>query len=253
MKNVTDWRPTKYVNRGGKLIASRNPKEVGIGSRLMADLIAACYDEHLKQHARGRLIDLGCGKAPLFGTYQSFVSEVTCVDWPNSVHGSKHVDHECDLTRRLPFEDGVFDTVILSDVLEHIPEPQLLCNEISRILAVGGRLMLNVPFYYWIHEAPYDFHRYTEFALRRYTEESRMHVILLEAYGGAPEILADIIAKNSLRFPLIGKPVAMFVQEFTWWCLKTGWGKKMSNETKSQFPLGYFLVAEKRSLKAIPR
>jgi len=40
MKNQDKWRPTKFVHKNGKLRASRDRREVGVGSRLVADLVA---------------------------------------------------------------------------------------------------------------------------------------------------------------------------------------------------------------------
>lgn len=47
----------------------------------------------------------------------------------------------CDLTR-LPFEDNSFDCVTCGYVLEHLPDPRLGLQELSRILKPGGRMLL---------------------------------------------------------------------------------------------------------------
>jgi SAM-dependent methyltransferase len=46
---------------------------------------------------------------------------------------------------RLPFPDGAFDTVILSEVLEHIPDDRHAIAEAVRILRPGGMLAVTVP------------------------------------------------------------------------------------------------------------
>jgi SAM-dependent methyltransferase len=245
MRNCEKWQPSKYVYKNGKLIASRDPKEVGVGSRLMADLVAGVYSANLQRHAKGKLLDLGCGKVPLFMAYKDYVIENICVDWENTLHKNEHLDFECDLAKTLPFKDGEFDTIILSDVLEHIPQPEHLCAEMSRILAIHGRIIMNVPFYYWLHEHPHDYYRYTEFALRRLVETSGLKLLQLDSIGGAPEIMADIFAKNVLRVPRIGRSLAMFAQWLTAAFIKTKLGRKVSEETKRSFPFGYFLIAEK--------
>ena len=61
MQNKKDWRPSKFIYKNGKLRASRNPDEVGVGSRLMVDIIAEFYDGQIKKHVKGKLLDLGCG------------------------------------------------------------------------------------------------------------------------------------------------------------------------------------------------
>jgi SAM-dependent methyltransferase len=245
MRNRAQWRPSKYVYKNGRLIASRNQMEVGIGSRLTADLIAELYDDNLSQHAKGKLLDLGCGNVPLFIAYKDYVTDNICVDWASTLHKNEYLDFECDLTQGLPFADGEFDTVILSDVLEHIPQPEHLWREMSRILSLNGKIIMNVPFYYWIHEHPHDYYRYTEFALRRFVQNTELTLLKLHSIGGVPEIMADICAKNVLRVPVVGHSLAVIIQSLTSFLIKTTVGKKMSDATKDRFPLGYFLIAEK--------
>jgi SAM-dependent methyltransferase len=245
MRNIDKWTPSKYVYKGQTLIASRDLNEVGVASRLTVDLIAASYERYIKLHARGRLVDLGCGKAPLFAVYRNYVSDITCVDWGNSLHGSQYLDVQCDLTTTLPFKDGQFDTIILSDVLEHLPQPENLWKEMSRILADNGKVLISVPFLYWLHEQPYDYYRYTEYALKRFAELSGFRMIVLRPTGGVPEILTDICAKNLLNVPKIGPRLTATIQWLSSLFLKTKLGKSISETTGSSFPLGYFLVAEK--------
>src|SRR5262249_6078777 len=118
-------------------------------------------------------------------------------------------------------------------------------NEITRMLAPGGKLIMNVPFFYWLHEQPHDYYRYTQFALRRFVQESGMRLIQLDALGGAPEIMTDIFAKNVLRVPLVGKALALLAQACTSAFIGTRLGRKVSAATGESFPFGYFLVAEK--------
>ena len=245
MRNSDKWQPSKYVYRNGKLVASRNPNEVGVGSRLVADLTAEAYSNNLRQHTKGKLLDLGCGKVPLFSAYKDYVTDNICVDWKNTLHKNVHLDFECDLTQTLPFADEEFDTIIFSDVLEHIPTPEHIWKEMSRILATGGKIIMNVPFYYCLHETPHDYFRYTEFELRRLVEDSGLRLVLLSPIGGAPEVMADIFAKNILHVAGIGRSIALFIQWLTLSFIRTKFGKKISEASRDHFPLAYFLIAEK--------
>jgi SAM-dependent methyltransferase len=147
MQNQEEWKPSRFVYKGGKLSASRDGAEVSLSSRLIVDIVAGFYDRNLKQHARGRLLDLGCGKVPLYATYRELVTDAICVDWGNTEHKNRHLDRELDLTNNLPFRDDEFDTIILSDVLEHIPVPEHLWKEMARILSKNGKIIMNVPFF----------------------------------------------------------------------------------------------------------
>jgi SAM-dependent methyltransferase len=243
VRNPERWSPSKYVIRRGRLIGSRDPRELAVGSRLIADLTAGIYERNLPLHVKGRLLDLGCGKAPLYESYKGLVSESICVDWANTIHRNEHLDVECDISQPLPFCDSRFDTVILSDVLEHVATPEALCREIARILAPGGKLIMNVPFFYSLHEEPHDYYRYTHHALRRLVESAGLKIITLQATGGSPELLADILAKHFQRVPMLGNPAAAFVQWVTLRFGHTRCGRALSRYTARAFPFGYFLVA----------
>lgn len=237
------------MTRNGRLRATRDSSQLKTASRLVTDLVAARYDQAIRSYAKGDLIDLGCGNVPLYPAYKDRVSSITCVDWPTTKHKLDHLDHEVDLTQRLPFLDNSFDTIILSDVLEHIPKPGQLWSEMYRILAPGGVAIINTPFLYWVHEVPHDYYRYTEYALERFAEEANFSVISLEPIGGLPEVLADFIAKKPRVIPIIGhlfrKPTTILIQKMTWVFVHS-LGKSMSRKTSKKFPLGYFMVVEKQ-------
>lgn len=245
MKNVSLWKPSKFEFKNNKLSASNDIKEVGVGSRLMASLIAEKYQSNLIHYAKGRLLDLGCGKVPLYEAYKNYVTENVCVDWENTRHKNNHLDFNCDLTQVLPFKDCSFDTIILSDVLEHIPNPDQLCSEISRILNSDGHLIMNVPFYYWVHESPNDYYRYTHFALKYLIENNNLTLIKNESIGGSLEVLSDIVIKHLAKLPLVGFYISNLLTMLILWLIKTSIGKRWTNSTNYLFPYGYFLVAKK--------
>jgi len=245
MRNRDKWAPSKYVYRNGRLRASRDRKALKFSSRLAADLVSELYDEHIPTHVTGKLIDLGCGQVPLYEAYKNYVTDNLCVDWQNSNHKNIFLDHECDLAAALPFREGQFDTIVLSDVLEHIPVPEKLWIEMARILAPGGKVLMNTPFLYTLHEVPHDYYRYTEYALRRFALSVNLNVLVLESIGGAPEVVADILAKNRCFIPILGHGAALAIQFITRAFVRTSPGKRLSRRTGRRFPLGYFLVLEK--------
>ena len=46
---------------------------------------------------------------------------------------------------RLPFADGSFGSVLVRDLLHHVPEPRDVLGEVARVLRPGGRLALLEP------------------------------------------------------------------------------------------------------------
>jgi SAM-dependent methyltransferase len=242
MRNKDRWQPSKFDIRDGELIASKDAAQLHPGSRLYAQLVANAFQRNLKKFAHGDIIDLGCGKAPLFGVYRHRASLIICTDRSST---NLHLDFESDVCSPLPIRSESFDSIILSDVLEHIPNPELLWHEMARIIKDQGKLLLSVPFYYGLHEAPDDYYRYTEFALRHFASLSGLKILILEPLGGTPEIFADLLAKHVSQIPLIGIPLAKAVQVITLAFVRQGLGKWISIRTRTHFPIGYFLVAEK--------
>ena len=107
------------------------------------------------------VLDAGSGRAP----YRKLFSHARyeTADFV-SVRGKKYVepDYVCDLAQ-IPVEDARFDHVLLTQVLEHIPEPATVLAELNRVLKPGGTLWLTAPLFYAEHERPYDI-----FTLHRY-------------------------------------------------------------------------------------
>ena len=241
MKNTAQWKPTKFELHRGRWRGSRDARELGIGSRLISDLVAGLYQAHLPAHARGALLDLGCGKVPLYAAYAPHVDEVTCVDWAPG----EHIDLSCDLSQPLPFDDARFDTIVLSDVLEHMPEPELVWREMTRVLRPGGKVIMNVPFYYSVHAHPHDYYRYTCFALERFVKINGLDLVCLLPVGGLLEILADLVAKALSKLPLIGPPLARITQAAVAVFGRTPLGARVARVSSRHFPLGYFMIARR--------
>jgi SAM-dependent methyltransferase len=61
----------------------------------------------------------------------------------------------------LPFQDGEFDGVWITAVLEHVIEPQVVVDEIWRVLKPAGLVYAETPFMQQVHERAYDFTRFT--------------------------------------------------------------------------------------------
>ena len=131
-------------------------------------------------------------------------------------------NYVCDLAQ-IPVDDERYDLVLLTQVLEHLPEPLEVLRELNRVLKPGGRLWASMPLFYEEHDTPYDFYRYTQFGLQHLFERAGFGVERLEwlegyfgtlsyqaglaaslparpaAYGGGIEGLAIAIGSRAAR------------------------------------------------------
>jgi SAM-dependent methyltransferase len=78
----------------------------------------------------------------------------------SDVYVSPHTDLALD-GHRLPFRDASLDGVWIQAVLEHVLEPARVAAEIHRVLKPAGVVFAGTPFMQQVHEAAYDFTRFT--------------------------------------------------------------------------------------------
>ncbi|QJD31193.1 methyltransferase domain-containing protein [Methylococcus geothermalis] len=131
----------------------------------------------------GRLLDVGSGSLPYFPVYRNYFSSTYSVDVPWSPHDITSVDVTASILQ-LPFRDGFFDCVLLTEVLEHIPEPVQALEECRRVLKENGKLFLTTPLLVPLHEIPHDYFRYTPFALRYMGQRVGLRVESIAPKGG---------------------------------------------------------------------
>jgi len=106
-----------------------------------------------------RVLDLGAGDAPYRELFAH--ADYRTTDWAESPHtAARRADVIADASS-LPLEQGSFDLVLSTQVLEHLPEPAAALRECFRILRPGGRLALTAPLAWEPHELPHDYYRYT--------------------------------------------------------------------------------------------
>lgn len=146
---------------------------------LWRNLEAACKEaRQATGNAQATLLDIGCGNKP----YADFFPE-----WRHVGINPSAKDAAPDVigdAMRLPLVSGFADVVLCTQVLEHVPRPWELMSECFRVMKPGGYLVLSAPFYWPLHEEPYDFFRYTKYGLKALAEGAGLEVVSLKADGG---------------------------------------------------------------------
>ena len=88
-----------------------------------------------------------------------------------------------DLTKTIPLPSATSDIIFLSNVLEHMPYGDVLLKECHRLLRPTGIVIGTIPFISPIHQAPYDFHRYTSYMLELLLKDAEFSNIEITAIG----------------------------------------------------------------------
>ncbi|OHA42092.1 MAG: hypothetical protein A3H68_03245 [Candidatus Taylorbacteria bacterium RIFCSPLOWO2_02_FULL_46_40] len=149
------------------------------------------------------------------------------------------VDVVCNFQQSLPLRSGVSDVVVLSNVLEHLENPPRLLKECQRVLKNDGLLIGSVPFLNGIHQRPYDFCRYTEYALEKMLTEANFKQIKIVPVLNFYALIYTMIAHytDSLARDKI------FGVRFVWKVLRVGLSVVkpfiFNRGNNKNFPLGY--------------
>lgn len=150
---------------------------------------------------RGDLLDNGCGNAPFAEWYEPLVDRVVKLDAAPipSVDVVAFAD-------QLPFADGSFDTILATEVLDHVVDAERAAADAFRVLRPGGHFVVTVPYMYPTHEAPYDFRRFTHFGLRSLLERHGFEVLEVDAKGGPVLMIVHFALLAIAQFlDLVGK------------------------------------------------
>lgn len=132
---------------------------------------------------KGTIADLGCGTMPYRDILTQYCENYIGVDWAESQH-EFHADICADLNSELPMKSNQYDSVISFSVLEHLYNPQSFLTEAFRVLKPGGNLVMQVPFMWWVHEAPHDYFRFTSYGLHYLLEKAGFKHITIKAQTG---------------------------------------------------------------------
>ena len=134
------------------------------------------------------IIDAGAGQCQykeIFSKRHKYIAVDLCVgdkDW-----NFKGIDIEAPLDN-IPLESEYADVILLNQVLEHVYNPKEVLKELSRILKKEGIILATVPQNAGEHQIPYDFFRYTRYALKKMGEENGLQLVYLKPQGGGVHI-----------------------------------------------------------------
>src|SRR5260221_1193881 len=151
-----------------------------------------------------RILDVGAGEcryrslfahcqyqAQDFAQYKGTAKGLLKQNW-----SYEKLDFWCDATS-IPTPDGSFDAVLCTEVLEHVPEPIKVLQEIGRILRSGGTAFISAPLGSGLHQQPYHYYGgYTPYFYRKFLTEFGFTTITVEPNGGFFRLLLQEINRG---------------------------------------------------------
>lgn len=191
-----------------------------------------------------KLVDLGTGTLRFKDLF--FQYDYVGVDFKEFEFVSK----VADITKPLEFSDNFCEIVTLSNTLEHVPNPQEVLKEVYRILKPGGILVGSVPFLIRLHQEPYDFYRYTNFALDYLLKNAGFLKIEVEnigppfyVYKETQDYFFDVFLRSKPGG--LAKYFYVLFVKFSFWQTRF-FGKFLARTVLDDaFPMGYGFCATK--------
>lgn len=132
-----------------------------IGRKFIDDIIRRNIDQ-----INGDILEIGRNKYKHLILSEN-INSYACLD----IENYSDIDIIADIQDMPQIADNQFDTIICTQVLEHVPNPFLAVSELHRILKPGGKIIVTVPFLNNYHMEPHDYWRFTEYGLSNLFKE----------------------------------------------------------------------------------
>jgi SAM-dependent methyltransferase len=151
--------------------------------------------------AAARVLDVGCGNQPFPSRIESTGVSYRPLD--ASSHDGVSIDviariDQPDLPEAI-YQDGPYDLILCSEVLEHVAEWDVAFANFYSLLARSGHLILTCPHFFPLHEEPYDFWRPTPYAISFFAEKYGLVVEKEQRLGTGWDVLGTLLARQRFQ------------------------------------------------------
>jgi SAM-dependent methyltransferase len=135
------------------------------------------------------VLDVGCGGKPYQPLFAPYAGEYVGVDVDNPAAELEGA------VEALPVEDGSFQVVLCTQVLEHAEDPARAVAELSRVTAQGGRVLASTHGVQLYHPNPVDYWRWTHAGLQRlFEQQGDWRSVTVRPGSGTAACVAMVVA-----------------------------------------------------------
>ncbi len=140
----------------------------------------------VSHHIKGKVLDLGAGD------YNRYGHLFDCGEYLKmDIKHGPNID-VVGSADNIPFPDQHFDSVVATQVFEHLSDFEKAAGEVSRILKSGGIFLITVPQWGELHSEPHDYWRFTNFGLVELLGRNGFSVVLCTPVGGFFSMIAQV-------------------------------------------------------------
>lgn len=179
----------------------------------------------------GRMLDFGCGSKP----YKSLINVKEYIGVDFEGQGHSHVNEQIDVFydgKTIPLESNSFDSVLSTEVFEHVFNLEDMLTELHRVMKPGAVMLVTCPFIIAEHEAPNDCNRYTSYGIKNLVQRKGFEIVHYEKLGTSVQaqmqIFMSYIDSSVLSKLNFFKPLRRLVTSCTFsilnlWCMFVNW------------------------------
>ena len=200
----------------------------------------------IKKNARyinGIVLDAGSGNGERYKKFFEFDQYIT-LDI-NSVFGADIIGS----VENIPLGDNSIDSLVSTQVLEHVKNPGKATQEFYRVLKPGGYCLVTVPQTNELHDEPSDYFRFTKFGLEEFFKKAGFKIVLIEQRGGFWSASAQMKIRYAIDLFRLNKMrlLRRISQPFIWICgmlaiLIDSFDKSHANRKHA---MGWLIIAQK--------
>ncbi len=153
----------------------------------------------LKAYCSGDVADVGCGRAKYQNLIREYSKTYTTIDNGSSGPQFSGVNFVPDIIAdvgAISVENDSFDTVICTEVLEHVQDPFLVVREISRILRSGGHAIISSGWISPYHQEPEDYWRFSIPGYKVLCERNGLEFVTSYRKGGYFTLMLYMVSRS---------------------------------------------------------
>jgi SAM-dependent methyltransferase len=157
--------------------------------------------ERVRRHARGTLLDVGCGSRAFAPLFRGHAERYLGLDLPGSPELHGPLPDVFGDALDLPVRDGSVDTVLCLSVMDLVREPSRAVAEMRRVLAPGGVAIVEFVQTAPLYRASPDLWRFTRLGIDLLLREAGLEIVEVVEVGRIPTFLglASLSALNRLN------------------------------------------------------
>ncbi|WOK05582.1 class I SAM-dependent methyltransferase [Imperialibacter roseus] len=140
-----------------------------------------------------QVLDAGCGEQPFRQLIEKKGMVYNSLDVAQN--RSRNVDYLAAIDKPLPDEVPLnqFDVILCTEVLEHVANWEQAFENFQKLLRPGGVMIITTPFFYFLHEEPFDYWRPTPFALEHFAQRHSLRVSDVQKLGTGWDVLGTFL------------------------------------------------------------